>query len=135
MGLLDPERSAELESHLSACRSASEEVRSTKLAELRAQDPELAERLQRALEQAAIPTLNALGAAPPAAPGAPTSTWSGLRHLPEHSSQPSEPGTAAREGPAGVEPAASKRVSCGEPRSTRWSARWGRAIHASPLHS
>jgi len=45
---LDPQPSAELEPHLSACRSATEEVRSSRIAELRARDPELAERLERA---------------------------------------------------------------------------------------
>jgi hypothetical protein len=39
---MDAQRSAEFERELSACRSASEAARSSKVAELRAQDPELA---------------------------------------------------------------------------------------------
>jgi serine/threonine protein kinase len=69
----DRRRWLELEPHLDACLTATEQVRSAKLAELRARDPDLAERLKRALsardelvaagflERGVLPTLNALG--------------------------------------------------------------------------
>lgn len=77
MAKLDAARWPELEPLLSECLSVPQEVRSSKLAELRARDPALAERLERALsergqaaaealEQAAAPTWSAPGAGLPA---------------------------------------------------------------------
>jgi serine/threonine-protein kinase len=88
----DPLGWHELEHELERCLAVTEQERSARLAELRTQDPDLAAALERALleggardsaaVQRAIPTLNALGDAPPVAGLEATSLLSGLRPLP-----------------------------------------------------
>ncbi|MEY2930254.1 MAG: hypothetical protein RL033_1003, partial [Pseudomonadota bacterium] len=118
----DPLRWHELEPHLSACLGESEEARSSRIAQLRTQDPELAQRLEHALserrpsvteelEPATLPTWSAVGAPPHADGGEPRDTLSlarGLQQLSPESELSSaaraEPGRAPQPAVSGIFP-------------------------------